>query len=70
MTRNVGFVDRVIRLVLSVGILGLFGALSAPWKYFTLLGLIPLASALSGWCPVYSLLGIDTTGRLGRAKLT
>jgi hypothetical protein len=68
MTRNVGAVDRAIRLVISGLILGLFGALDPPWKYLTLLGLIPLATALSGWCAFYSLLGIDTTRRRPTAK--
>jgi hypothetical protein len=33
-------------------ILGLYGALDPPWKYVTLLGLIPLGSALTGFCPM------------------
>jgi hypothetical protein len=59
MTRNVGNIERVARLVLGVVILGLYGALDSPWRYFTLLGLIPLGSALTGFCPVYAFLGWD-----------
>jgi hypothetical protein len=40
-------------------ILGLYGALDPPAKYLTLLGLIPLASAISGFCPLYALMGIN-----------
>jgi hypothetical protein len=68
MTRNVGLLDRGIRLVVAVLVLGLYGAVDPPWKYLTLLGLIPLATALSGWCPLYSLLHIDTTRRNPAAK--
>ena len=57
MVRNVGTIERVARLVLGVLILGLYGALDAPWKYLALVGLIPLASALTGFCPVYAVLG-------------
>lgn len=60
MKRNIGTVDRVVRLVLGVVILGLFGALEPPAKYFTLLGLIPVGTALTGNCPLYTLLGLST----------
>jgi Inner membrane protein YgaP-like, transmembrane domain len=60
MTRNVGALDRAIRLVVGVLLLGLYGALDSPWKYATLLGLIPLGTALTGMCPLYSMLGFST----------
>ena len=65
MTRNVGSMDRLIRLVIGVLVLGLYGALEAPWRYVTLLGLIPVGTALTGTCPIYTLLGIDTCSRRG-----
>ncbi len=49
--------DRVFRLILGGLLLGLFGALPSPWRYLTLVGLIPLGSALSGFCPIYAALG-------------
>jgi hypothetical protein len=63
MTRNIGTLDRILRLILGVLVLGLFGALTPPWKYLTLLGLIPVGTALTGNCPLYTVLGIDTRGR-------
>ena len=65
--RNIGTFDRVIRLVVGAVVLGLFGALMPPWKYFTLLGLIPVGTALTGNCPVYTMFGIDTRGRPSNA---
>ena len=44
--------DRVLRLVLGVLILGLYGAVPVPWRYLTLVGLLPLGSALTGFCPI------------------
>jgi hypothetical protein len=61
MTRNVTALDRTIRLVIGVMILGLYGALDAPWRYATLIGLIPLGSALTGFCPLYAWLGWNRT---------
>jgi len=63
MTRNVGTVDRIIRFIIGVGILGLYGALAAPWKYLTLIGLVPLGTAITGNCPIYSMLGISTRSK-------
>lgn len=58
--RNVGVFDRTLRLVAGAMLLGLYGALLPPWKYLTLFGLVLIGTALSGRCPVYSLLGIST----------
>jgi hypothetical protein len=57
MQVNVTVPDRVLRLVLGVLLLGLFGALESPWRYATLVGLIPLGTALTGFCPLYAALG-------------
>jgi hypothetical protein len=57
MFRNLGMVERVARIIVGLMILGLFGALDAPWKYVTLIGLLPLGSGLVGHCPVYKALG-------------
>ena len=57
MVRNLGTLERVLRLIAGVAILGLFGALASPWRYLTLIGLIPLGTALTGHCPVYHALG-------------
>jgi hypothetical protein len=60
MTRNLGMLDRLIRLVIGVMILGLYGALEPPLRYLTLVGLIPLGTALVGSCPIYTLFGWST----------
>jgi hypothetical protein len=57
MQTNIGRADRVIRLVLGAVILGLYGALPVPWRYLTLLGLIPLGTSITGFCPLYAAVG-------------
>jgi hypothetical protein len=57
MTVNIGKVERVLRLLVGVMILGLYGALPEPWRYLTLIGLLPFGSAMTGFCPVYAALG-------------
>ena len=61
MLHNMGRIDRAVRLVLGIALLGLFGALPSPWRYLTLLGLVLLATAFTGFCPLYRVLGIGRT---------
>lgn len=63
MTKNVGRLDRVLRLIVGVMLLGLYGALDPPLKYFTLIGLVLVATAASGFCPLYTLFGVSTCGK-------
>jgi len=58
MERNVGGLDRVVRLVIGVGLIGL--TLAGVIGWWGWLGGIVLAGALAGWCPAYRLLGIKT----------
>ena len=61
--RNCGTLDRALRLLAGVGLLGLFGAIESPARYITLLGFPLIATGLTGFCPLYAALGIATTGR-------
>jgi hypothetical protein len=61
MTKNVHKVERAVRIVAGLAILSLaFVGPKTPWG---LLGLVPLATGLAGWCPPYALLGIRTCGK-------
>jgi Protein of unknown function (DUF2892) len=58
MTRNIGTVDRIIRMVAGAAMLSLvFVGPHTPWG---LLGLVPLITAIVGWCPPYAVFGIST----------
>ncbi len=58
MTRNVGGMDRVVRIVAGLALLAL-GAFG-PLGWWGVIGLVPLATGLAGWCPPYAMLGINT----------
>ncbi len=51
-------IERVIRVVLGVGILSLFFV--GPHSAWALLGAIPLLTGIVGSCPLYSIFGIST----------
>ena len=57
MTKNVGGIDRIIRSILGLALIGVALAGISPWGW---IGIILLATALIGWCPPYSILGINT----------
>ena len=58
--RNMPMWVRALRLVAGLLVLGLYGALPEPWRYLTLVGLVPLGSALTGYCPVCAWRGRST----------
>lgn len=58
MTRNIHPIERAARIILGGFLTSL--ALWGPANPWFLLGLIPLATGLLGWCPPYALLGIST----------
>jgi hypothetical protein len=58
MTTNVGTIDRILRLVLVVGLIALvFFGPQTPWGW---LGLIFVATAFMGYCPAYQIIGLRT----------
>ena len=59
MKRNIGSVDKAIRVIAGLAIIGL-GLYYKSW--LGLIGIVPLTTSLMGWCPPYALLGINTCG--------
>ncbi|MEA5048822.1 MAG: DUF2892 domain-containing protein [Eubacteriales bacterium] len=60
MKKNVGTVDRWVRIVLGVALLSLIVFLSGGIRWIGLIGLIPLLTGIVGYCPLYSLFKIST----------
>ncbi len=64
--KNVGMIDRVIRIILGIILLYLFvvNMVAAPWSYLVaLIGLIMLVTGVIGTCPLYSMLGMNTLSK-------
>lgn len=58
MESNMGGKDRLIRSAVSLALMGLAMAnLIGPWGW---IGIVPLVSAMLGWCPVYMVTGLST----------
>lgn len=58
MNANMGTVDRALRAILGLVLVGLAATGTVGWWGW--LGVVPLATALIGWCPAYTLLGVST----------
>jgi hypothetical protein len=60
---NVGGIDRLVRVVLGLVLLSFVFLLEGNARWFGLIGAIPLTTALLGWCPAYTVLGLSTCPR-------
>ena len=60
MNHNMGRIDRGLRAGLGVVLIGM--ALVGPQTPWGWIGIVPLATAAIGWCPLYTMLGIRTCG--------
>lgn len=66
MKTNMGTLDRVVRILLSVGIALLYatGILSGTWAIIAgVIAVIFLLTSLIGFCPLYRLVGMTTCKR-------
>ncbi len=58
MKANVGSIDRGLRIVAGLALVGLAaGGMVGLWGY---IGVVPLLTGAFGICPVYSILGLNT----------
>jgi hypothetical protein len=60
MEKNVGGVDRAVRIVVGLGLLSLLFLLEGNARWWGLIGLVPLATGALGWCPAYLPFGVKT----------
>jgi len=60
MTRNVGGIDRAVRILAGLLLIALAATGTVGWWGW--LGIALLATGLIGWCPPYSMFGINTCG--------
>ena len=66
LTRNESSLDRAVRLVIGIALLAL--VFVGPKTLWGLIGIVPLATALVGFCPLYRLVGLSTCPVGGAGK--
>ncbi len=55
MKKNVGTIDRTVRIIVGLALLGV----AYKGNRWGLIGVVPLLTGIIGWCPPYQLLGIN-----------
>lgn len=60
MKTNVGGIDKAVRIIAGLGLLSLIFILDGTARWWGLVGIVPLLTGTFGWCPLYTLLGLDT----------
>jgi hypothetical protein len=60
MKLNVGGIDKLVRIIVGLGLLALVFVLESNLRWLGLIGVVPLITGLVGYCPLYSLLGLST----------
>jgi len=57
MKTNVGGIDKIIRILAGIALIA-WALMGGPvWAW---IGVVPLATGLLGWCPAYTLFGMNT----------
>lgn len=66
MDVNVGSIDRVLRIAAGIALLAFALGYIFPatgWNWAGWIGVVPILTAVLGWCPAYTLLGMSTCPR-------
>jgi len=63
MTKNIGNTERAIRIIVGLGLLSLIYFLEGNARWWGLIGIMPIGTALIGYCPPYEWLGISTRAK-------
>ena len=57
MKSNVGGIDKILRIVAGIALIAWALTGGPVWAW---IGVVPLATGLLGWCPLYALIGLST----------
>lgn len=60
MKKNVGGIDRILRIVLGLALLVFAFVGPEGVKVWGFIGIVPLATGLLNFCPLYSIIGLNT----------
>ena len=60
MTINMGTIDRALRVIGGLALLAWALLGTGEWHMLGWIGIVPLATAAIGWCPLYTVIGVST----------
>lgn len=60
MIKNVGGIDRLLRIVVGLALVSLVFLVDGAARWWAVVGLVPLLTGLFQTCPLYSMFGFNT----------
>jgi hypothetical protein len=60
VTTNMGTIDRALRVIGGLALLAWALLGTGDWHMLGWIGIVPLATAAIGWCPLYTIIGVST----------
>lgn len=60
MEKNIGSTDKIVRVILGLGLLSMLFWVQGDARWWGLIGILPLFTAAINWCPAYVPFGIKT----------
>jgi hypothetical protein len=63
MSRNIGTLDRILRVVIGIGLIAFALRIGFPetgWNWIGWIGVMPILTAIVAVCPAYGILGVKT----------
>lgn len=66
MKKNVGTIDRGVRLLVGVALIAFAIPIGFPntgWNWLGWIGVVPILTAIFGNCPLYTVFGISSCSR-------
>ena len=64
MPKNIGTIDRVLRVIVGFALLAFASGLILPdtgWNALGWIGVVPILTAVVRFCPAYTLIGVSTS---------
>ena len=63
MTKNVGLIDKIVRVVFGAVFIGFGISQGGLWWLLAAFGVVLIATSAMGFCGLYTMLGINTAGK-------
>jgi hypothetical protein len=63
MTKNVGNIDRILRVVVGLALLASLAVLEGSARWLGLIGVVLLVTGVFSFCPAYRLINLNTCGK-------
>jgi len=57
---NIGRIDAIIRYIVGIALLLVLVLTESPWRWLGLIGIIPIVTAATNFCPLWRVCGVNT----------